>query len=289
MKFVRAIWKLLVGVKDALVLLFMILFFALLYAGLSVRPEPVGEGVLAFDLDGVVVEQPSLATVSELAAGGSGVKQYRLRDLVAALDEARTDGRVKAVALDLDGFLGGGQVAMGDLADALRRVRASGKPVVAYATGYTDDGYQLAASASEVWLNPLGLVAIAGPGGSNLYFKGLLDKLGVTANVYRVGTYKAAVEPFTRSDMSPEAERNYRELGGAMLESWRDTVVRARPKAKVDPYLRDMAGAVDAAGGDMARAALAAGLVDKLGDRRGYEARLAQLGGTDDDAAGGYS
>ena len=289
MTFVRAIWKLLVGIKDALVLLFMILFFALLYAGLSARPQPVGEGVLALDLDGVVVEQPSLATVSELAAGSTGLKQYRLRDLVAALDGARTDERVKAVALDLDGFLGGGQAAMADLSDALRRVRASGKPVVAYATGYTDDGYQLAAAASEVWLNPLGVVVIAGPGGSNLYYKGLLDKLGVTANVYRVGTYKAAVEPFTRADMSPEAEQNYLALGGALLESWRESVLRARPKAKVDPYLRDMAGAVEAAGGDMGRAALAAGLVDKLGDRRGYEARLAELGGEDDDAPGGYS
>src|SRR5918997_2302834 len=129
MKFVRAIWKLLVGIKDALVLLFMILFFALLYAGLSARPQPVGEGVLALDLDGVVVEQPSLASISELAAGSSRLKQYRLRDLVAALDEARTDDRVKAVALDLEGFLGGGQTAMGDLADALRRVRSAGKPV----------------------------------------------------------------------------------------------------------------------------------------------------------------
>jgi len=289
MKFVRAIWKLLVGVKDALVLLFMILFFAVLYAGLSARPQPVGEGVLALDLDGVVVEQPSRASVSELAAGGNGLKQYRLRDLVAALDEARTDDRVKAVALDLDGFLGGGQTAMADLSDALSRVRAAGKPVVAYATGYTDDGYQLAAAASEVWLNPLGVVATVGPGGSNLFYKGLLDKLGVTANVYRVGTYKAAVEPFTRSDLSPEAEENYRALGGALLESWRDNVVRARPKAKVDAYLRDMAGAVEAAGGDMAQAALAAGLVDKLGDRRGYEARLAKLGGEDDDVPGGYS
>ncbi|HEY0164910.1 MAG TPA: signal peptide peptidase SppA, partial [Sphingomicrobium sp.] len=274
---------------DGLVLLFMILFFALLYAGLSARPQPVGDGVLAFDLDGVVVEQPSLATVSELASGGTGLKQHRLRDLVAALDEARTDDRVKAVALDLDGFLGGGQTAMADLSDALRRVRASGKPVVAYATGYTDDGYQLAAAASEIWLNPLGVVLIAGPGGSNLYFKGLLDKLGVTANVYRVGTYKAAVEPFTRTDMSPEAEQNYLALSGALLETWRDSVVRARPKAKVDPYLRDMAGAVEAAGGDMGRAALAAGLVDKLGDRRAFEARLARLGGEDDDAPGGYS
>ena len=82
--------------------------------------------------------------------------------------------------------------------------------------------YQLAAHASEVWMPPMGAVAIAGPGGNNLYFKGLLDKLGVTANIYRVGTYKSAVEPFTRSDMSPEARENAQALAGALLETWRE-------------------------------------------------------------------
>ncbi|HUE79246.1 MAG TPA: signal peptide peptidase SppA [Sphingomicrobium sp.] len=287
MKFVRAMWKLLVGIKDALVLLFMLLFFGLLYAGLSARPQPVTDGVLALDLDGVVVEQPAKAQLADLA-GGSRLNQYRLRDLVAALDEAREDDRVKVVALDLEGFLGGGQAAMSDLSDAIRRVRATGKPVLAYSVGYSDDAYQLAAAASEVWLNPLGAVAFAGPGGSNLYFSGFLEKLGITANVYRVGTYKAAVEPFTRNDMSPEAEQNYQAFGDALLENWRETVQRARPKAKIDAFLTNMPGAVDAAGGDLAKAALDAGLVDRLADRREYEARLARLGGEDDDAAGGY-
>jgi protease-4 len=282
MKFVRAIWKLLVGIKDALVLVFMLLFFGVLYTTLSVRPEPVRDGVLALDLKGNVVEQPATARLSELAGGGAGIHQYRLRDLVAALDAARDDDRVKAVALDLEGFAGGGQTAMADLSDAIRRVRASGKPVLAYAVGYTDDSYQIAAAASQVWLNPLGAVVVTGPGGSSLYYKGLLDKLGVTANVYRVGTYKAAVEPFTRNDMSPEARENYQSFAGALLESWRESVLRARPQAKVDAYMRDMPAAVQASGGDMAKAALAAGLVDKVADRRAFESRLAELGGRDD-------
>jgi protease-4 len=277
-KFVRAIWKLLVGIKDGLVLLVMLLFFGMLYTALSVRPEPVADGVLDMSLKGSVVEQPARLELADVAAGNR-LRQYRLRDLVGALDAARDDGRVKAVALDLDGLLGGGQTAMGDLSDAVRRVRESGKPVIAYATGYTDDSYLLAAGASEIWLNPLGAVAITGPGGSNLYYKGLLDKLGVTANVYRVGTYKAAVEPFIRTDMSPEARQNALALDQAVLESWRESVKRARPKADIDLFLRDMPGAVDRAGGDMARAALSAGLVDRIGERRAFEAHLAKLGG----------
>ncbi|HEX6741040.1 MAG TPA: signal peptide peptidase SppA [Sphingomicrobium sp.] len=287
MKFVRAIWKLLVGIKDALVLVFMLLFFGFLYAALSARPAPVKDGVLTLALKGAVVEQPAKLDFPDLA-GGSRVREYRLRDLVAALDQAKDDSRVKAVALDLDGFTGGGQTAMSDLADAIRRVRAANKPVIAYAVGYTNDGYQLASAASEVWLNPLGAVLVSGPGGSNLYYKGLLDKLGVTANVYRVGTYKSAVEPYIRNDMSPEAKQNYEALGQAVLETWKDGVKRARPKANIDLFLNDLPGAVNAAGGDMAAAALKAGLVDKIGDRRDFEARLASLGGKDERAVGGY-
>ena len=177
---------------------------------------------------------------------------------------------------------------MSDLAEAIRDVRASGKPVLAYATGYTDDSYQLASAASEIWLNPLGVVGLAGPGGQRLYYKGLLEKMGVTAHVYRVGTYKAAVEPFTRDDMSPEAEQNAQALANALLETWRESIAKGRPKAQVEPYMRNMTAAVQAAGGDMAKAALNAGLVDKLADRQAFEKRLAQLGGEDDRAVGGY-
>lgn len=278
MKFVRAIWTLLVGIKDALVLLLMILFFGALYGALSARPAPVKDGVLDLNLNGSVVEQPARRGWSDVA-GSSRIQQYRLRDLVQALDKSKDDSRVKVVALDLDGFTGGGGAALEDVANAIRRVRSSGKPVIAYGVGYTDDSYVLASAASEIWLNPLGGVLIAGPGGSNLYYKGLLDKLGVTANVYRVGTYKSAVEPYIRNDMSPAAKENYTALDQARLESWKQQIKLDRPKANVDAFLGNMNGAIAAAAGDMAKAALQNGLIDKIGDRRAFEARLAQLGG----------
>ena len=288
MKFVRAIWTLLVGIKDALVLIFMLIFFGMVYSALSARPAPVKDGVLDLNLNGSVVEQPSRAQWSDIASGNR-LGQYRLRDLVQALDKAKDDGRVKAIALDLDGFTGGGQTTLGDLADALRRVRAAGKPVIAYGVGYTNDSYELASAASEIWLDPLGAVLVAGPGGSNLYYKGLLDKLGVTANVYRVGTYKAAVEPFIRNDMSPAAKENAVALDKAELESWEAHVKQARPKANIDLFLSNLNGAVAAAGGDMAKAALDNGLVDKIGNRREFEDRLAELGGKPDKDSTGFA
>ena len=291
MALVRGVWRLLVGIKDALVLIFMLLFFGLLYAGLKASPKPAGEGVLLVSLDGSLVEQPSLPGTAELLSGaGSRTHEYRLSQMVAALDAARGDPAIKAVALDLDGFLGGGQTAIATMGAALDRVRASGKPVLAYAAGYTDDRYQLAAHASEIWLSPLGAVAIAGPGGSNLYYKGLLDKLGVNAHIYRVGTYKAAVEPFMRSDMSPDARANAMALAGALLEDWKADVTHARPKAAagVNRTLADPVGVLSGAGGDLSKAALQVGLVDKIGERRQFEARLAQLGGSDRSLRGGF-
>jgi protease-4 len=290
MRFVKAIWKLLVGVKDALVLLLMLLFFGALYALLSARPSPaVSAGVLALDLNGALVEQPAESDVGSLLSGTpTGPRQYSLRQLKAALRATRDDDRVKAVALDLDRFAGGGQTAIAELGASIDEVRRSGKPVLAYATTYTDDSYQLAAHASEVWLNPLGQVAALGPGGNQLYYKGLLDKLGVTANVYRVGTYKAAVEPFTRTDMSPEARQNSQALADALFGTWRDDIRRARPKAALEPYLKDPAAIVGSAGGDFAQAALRLGLVDHVGDRTAYSARLAKLGGVNKRLPGGY-
>ncbi|RST31782.1 signal peptide peptidase SppA [Sphingomonas ginkgonis] len=290
MGFVRGLWKLLVGIKDGLVLLFMLLFFGLLYVALTLHPTPkVGDGVLLLALNGPIVEQPSATDPIALASGSADPRrEYRLRDVRAALLAAARDDRVKAVALDLDRFGGGGQAALGEVGSALDTIRRAGKPVLAYATSYDDDGYQLAAHASEVWMNPLGQVLIPGPGGSQLYYKGLLDKLGVTANVYRVGTYKAAVEPYIRSDASPEAKQNSQALGDSLLESWRDEVRRVRPAAQVVQYQSQLPQLVAGSGGDFGRAALGLKLVDKLGERSGFEARLAQLGGEDLKQPGGY-
>jgi protease-4 len=277
MKFIAGFWRLLVGIKDALVLLFLLLFFVGLNAALTAGGgKRVGDGALLLDLDGTIVEQPSERDPIAALTGSSVAREHRLRDVVRALDAAQRDDRVKAVVLDLDGFMGGGQVALETVGDALDRVRKAGKPVLAYATGYSDDSYVLAAHASEVWMNPLGGIAFSGPGGSRLYYKGLLDRLGVNAHVYRVGDFKSAVEPFTRTDQSPEARQANEQLAGALWTGWQNEIRAARPKARLAEAVANPAGA-----GDLGRAALAYGLVDTLADREAFEARVAKLAGDD--------
>lgn len=293
MAFVKGAWRILVAIKDGLVLLLLLLFFGALYAALSFSPQPAkttGSGALLLKLDGTIVEQPAEVSATALLGGsGPASTEYRLSDVIAALDVAKDDAKVKAVVLDLDGFMGGGQVAMARVGKALDAVRAAKKPVLAYATLYTDDGYQIAAHASEVWTDPLGGVAILGRGGSGLYYKGLIDKLGVTSHVYRVGTYKSFVEPFTRTEQSPEAKQANQALADALWQSWQDDVRKARPKARVAAYANDPAAAARAVDGNMAKAAIAAGLVDKLGDQSAFGARVAQLAGAGDGKAGSFA
>src|SRR3546814_771597 len=155
MRLLRLIWRLLVGVKDALVLIFMLLFFGLLYAGLSERSGafvPSGSA-LTLDLDGIIVDQPSEQPPLALLSGGSNlVREIRLRDVIHAVDAGAKDSRIKALVLDLDRFQGAGHADTQAIGEALKRFRSNGKPIYSYATAYTDAGYYLASFANEVWM-----------------------------------------------------------------------------------------------------------------------------------------
>ncbi|MDT0575559.1 signal peptide peptidase SppA [Croceicoccus sp. F390] len=284
MAFARKVWKLLVGIKDGLVLLLLLLFFGLLYAALSYSPKPalVRDGALLVALDGVVVEEPqTIDPLSLLLSSRANVQEHRALDVVRAIEGAASDERIKLVVLDLDYFLGGGSVHLSRIGEAMDKVRAAGKPVLTHAIYYADDAFQLAAHADEVWLDPLGGALVAGPGGTSLYYGDLLERLKVNVHIYRVGTYKSAVEPFERNDQSPAAEQAARALYDSLWTNWQDEVKRARPQAQIDLAASEPARLIEAAGGDPARAALTAGLVDKLGTREAFGAHVAGIAGPD--------
>lgn len=284
MQFARAAWKFLVAIKDGLVLIAMLLFFAALYAALSAQPNAaaIGEGALLLDLNGTIVEQPAeLGFIAMVTADETTVREYRLRDVVRAIDAAATDDRVKAVVLDLSTFLGGGQTSLSAVGEALDRVRKTDKPVYAYANFYSDDSYQLAAHADEIWMDPMGGIVFAGPGGNRLYFKNLIEKIGITAHIYRVGTYKSAVEPYMRADQSPEAKEAAEALYSVLWDSWIAEIKKARPQAVVEPYANDPASFVEAAGGDYTKVAARQKLIDKIGDRVAFGRYVASKVGTD--------
>lgn len=284
MSFAGKVWRLLVGIKDGLVLLFMLLFFATLFAILSARPSPglVRDGALLLELDGYVVEERAVIDpIQALISQQAPVTEFEVSELVRAIDAAVGDDRIKAVALDLSRFLGGGQVHVQEIGEALARVRAAEKPVVTYALGYSDDALHLAAHASEVWVDPMGGAIAAGPGGSYLMYGDLLEEYGVNARIYRVGTFKAATEPYTRNTLSPEARENIGGLLASLWEEWQANVKKARPAADLERVTSDPVEWVRSANGDLATAALNAGLVDKLGSRIEWGDRVAELAGKD--------
>ncbi len=292
MDFVKKSWKVLVTIKDGLVLLFMLLFYILLIVVMSSSPNPaaIKEGALLLDLDGVVVEEKSeVDPFAVLRSGAAPIQEYQLRDIVRAIEGAVDDDNVKTLVLDLDGFMGGGQVSLTRIGEALQNVKKSGKPVYAFATAYYDDSYQLAAHADEIWMDSMGGALFSGPGGSRLYYGEMLDNLDVTAHIYKVGTYKSAVEPYSRDSQSAEAKENAQALSDALWSGWKEEVAKARPNAKLDAVTSDPAAAVTQANGDLGKMALDNGLVDKLGSRIEFGRHVAKEAGFDEDGeAGNY-
>ncbi len=294
MSFIGKAWKVIVGIKDTLVLIFMLLFFVALFSILSATPNPgqVREGALYIDLTGYVVEERSTVDpFATLLSGEAPPIEHQARDLVRALDAAAGDDRIKAVVLDMTAFVGGGQVHLQAIGEAMDRVRQAEKPVLTYAIAYADDHMHLAAHASEVWADPLGGALIAGPGGSNLYYAELLDQLNINVRVFRVGEFKSAVEPYLLSSASDAARENRASLYGALWEEWQANVSKARPRLELDRVTIDPVAWIEASSGDLANAALEAGLVDQLGDRVEFGTRVAEIAGEDSlsDTPGSYA
>jgi protease IV len=287
MQFAKKAWRLLVAVKDGLVLIFLLMFFGVLYMALTSTPSTntAKGGALLLKLNGSIVEQYEGGSAQDVLLGNvAQTGQTLLRDVIHGLETASKDDTIKAVVLDLDSFWGGGQASMIRIGGAIEAVKKSGKPVFTYATGYGDDGYLLAAHASEIWLNPLGATMIAGPGGSQPYFKGLIDRLGVNARVYRVGKYKSFVEPYILAAQSPESKAANEALYASLWTQWQDAVVKARPNAQIKAYAASPTTTM-LAGPNMAEAARTQGIVDKIGDRIAFSKRVAEVVGRDEDTA----
>ena len=282
MRFLRGLWRLLVGIKDAMALvLLLLLFVALWVATRGTSPATVpGGSALVLDLDGTIVDQKSeRSPLGALRGGAQTPQEIQVRDVIDGLDRAAADSRIKAVVLEMDNFMGTGAANLQSIGAALRRVRAAKKPVYAYSTAYLDDSYYLAAQSTEAWVNPLGGVLLSGPGGTTLYYKGALDKLGVDVNVFRVGTYKSFVEPYTRTEASPEAKAANQALADSLWSTYIGDVQAARPQVKVVAALTDLPARVKAAGGDLATQAFRDKFVDKVGTEVAFGQRIRAIVG----------
>ncbi|MDE2450333.1 MAG: signal peptide peptidase SppA [Gammaproteobacteria bacterium] len=280
------IWRGLDGLRKALHLVLLIVIFgALIWAVSSSAPVVPQRAALVVRPEGRLVEQLSGDPVQRAIENAQGQRRQEtlLWDLVEAIRGAASDNRIRVLVLDLDKMAGAGQPMDEELAAAIRKFRASGKPVIAYGTAYDQDQYYLAAQADKVYLDPTGYVMIEGYSRYSLYFKGLLQKLGVDINVFRVGTFKSAVEIFTRNDMSPADKQQSLSYLNALWSTYQTALTGARklPAGGIASYVDSLPKAVSAANGDAAKVALQAGLVTALADNLAVEHDLIGLVGED--------
>jgi protease IV len=206
-KLLHWIWSGLDGLRKVLHLLLLLVLFGTLWTAFSRSIPLVPEkAALVIAPQGPLVEQlsgdPFERAVAEILR--QQPPETLLRDVVEAIEKAGGDERISALYLDVGGLGGAGVAKLQEVGRAIAKFRESGKPVVAYGDFYEQRQYYLAAHADEVYLDPKGFVYIDGFARYGLYFKDAIDKLAIDWNVFRVGEYKSAVEPFSRNDMSPE-------------------------------------------------------------------------------------
>jgi protease-4 len=269
------------GVFNILFLLLLAFIVGAVLRGsetLIIEPETT----LILNPRGVVVEEFSGTPIERALneALGEEVVETRLRDLVAALERAAEDDRITQVLLSTEELFGLAPGMMFELQEAFENFRASGKPVIAYG-GFMQQGqYFMASLADEIWLDPDGFVLLGGYGFYRPYFAEALDRLAVDVNLFRVGEYKSAMEPFIRNDMSEEDREAETYLLTDLWQQYVEMTARNRglPVAVLADFTEDMPSYIERADGDVAQAVLDAGLVDRLVSRPELRAEMAQRG-----------
>ncbi len=290
----RAIWYGLNTLRRILHLILLVGLFAILLAGSVGQPVAVpSSAALVIDPTGMLVEQLEGSPLDRALAdfNDQAPPQTLLRDVTDSLGRAASDRRIKAVVLDLDGLEGGGLAKLQAIADEVQIVRGAGKKVIAIGSGYTRDQYYLASRADEVLMHELGMVYLEGYEYYRTFFRGALEKLQVDLNVFRVGEFKSFVEPYIRDDMSAEDKVASQAWLGGLWATWQQDVTAARKlkPGAVQAYADELAGRIEAEQGNAGRAAVSAGLVDKLMSRPEVDAYLAELVGDDEADEGGFN
>ena len=288
-----AIWGGVDGVRKILHLVLLLFVFLLFFGAMQdsklVLPN---RAVLVIQPYGFLVEQieghPFDRALAELA--GDGKPQTLLQDIVDALEFAKDDDRIEVVYLELSSLLGAGLSKLQHLSAAIEDFKASGKPVIASADFLSQQGYYIAAHADQVYLHPNGMLLLRGYGRFRNYYKDAIDLLRIDWNVFRVGTHKSFVEPYTRMDMSDEDRETTLRLVEQLWSLYQVDVETAREleAGTIEDFTNNFSEIVEEAGGDLATAAAQYGLVDDLLKRTEVRELLIDYVGPDPDNADTY-
>ncbi|MGJ9417437.1 signal peptide peptidase SppA [Massilia sp. CMS3.1] len=264
-------------------ILFLIIVIALLVAFFGGGAKPLGnKTALVLELRGDLVEEHTGGLRDTLLSnvGGESRRMIELRDLLVVLDAAAKDKNIGSVYLLLDELDGGGLAMLHEVGAAIDRVKAAGKPVIAWGGNFDQKRYLLASHASEVYVHPMGMVLIEGFGRHRNYYRDALDKLGVTVNLMKVGTYKSAAEPYISNGPSQASLEADTYLYGALWQGYTATVEKNRKLAAgaVARGVDQLPQLLEAAGGNAAQVALREKLVDGIKTRDEVRAMMIKRG-----------
>ncbi|GMM67220.1 signal peptide peptidase SppA [Alteromonas sp. MTD1] len=277
-------------------IIFIVIFAGIIIAATSSDNDPLtvnANSALYLTLNGkLVIEKEGIDPFEQFLQDALGDEpdnpEVLVRDVVKVLENAQKDRRIKALVLDLHGLTGGGLDKLRVVAEAIDEFKTSEKPVYAIGDYFSQDQYYLAAHADNIYLNPMGGLMLEGYGRYGMYFKDMLEKLKVTTHIFRVGTYKSAVEPIMRNDMSEEAKEAEKQWLDGYWNQYKQDVAAARgiETSNFDETLEGLLGKFEAAGGDFAQYALENGWVDALKTREEVRQELIELVGEGDNRHG---
>ncbi|MCF7362652.1 signal peptide peptidase SppA [Vibrio sp. A1-b2] len=286
----KGIWKLITFIRIALTNLIFLLSIALVYFLYAYEtPAPVVEkkSALVLNLSGPIVEQSSylspMDSVTGSVLGKDLPKENVLFDIVETLRHAKDDDKITGLVLALRNMPETNLTKLRYIAKAINEFKASGKPVFALSDMYNQSQYYLASYADKVFMAPDGAVLLHGYSAYNMYYKTLLEKLDVNTHVFRVGTYKSAIEPFIRDDMSDaareSASRWLTQLWGAYIDDVATN--RGIDADALTPNMDEFLALLEQTSGDLAQLSLNIGLVDELATRQQIRLELAKTFGSD--------
>ncbi|NLZ17325.1 MAG: signal peptide peptidase SppA [Desulfobulbaceae bacterium] len=264
----------------------VIIFFGIFYTPAITIPEG---SALVINPRGNIVEERSVmrpfAQQFNKLAGVPLQEEIFLQDLLDSINAAATDSRIKALVLDLDKLGAASLDQLQVMGEALDQAKKQGKQIIALGDNYNQAQYYLAAHANEIWLNPMGAVDVHGFAVFKLYIKELLEKLAVNVHIFRVGTYKSAIEPLIRNDMSPADREASAMWLGNLWHLYSDSIAwqRKLDGAVLRERIINKNANLDAANGNRAQAAVNMGLVDALKTRPEMMQQLQQLVGPGSD------
>ncbi|HCH4002113.1 TPA: signal peptide peptidase SppA [Vibrio parahaemolyticus] len=287
----KGIWKSITFIRLALanlifLLMIAVFYFAFTYTGEG-RPVIEKESALVMNLSGPIVEQRRYVNPMDSVAGSllsnEMPKENVLFDIVDTIRYAKDDAKVSGLVLALRDLPETNLTKLRYIAKALNEFKASGKPVYAVGDFYNQSQYYLASYADKVYMAPDGGVLIKGYSAYSMYYKTLLEKLDVSTHVFRVGTYKSAIEPFIRDNMSDAAKESATRWVTQLWSAFVDDVTTNRNiNAKVlNPTMEELLAEMKSVDGDLAQLAVKMGLVDELATRQDIRTLFAKEFGSD--------